>query len=68
MVLADAAERGEDIDLQRAITARERAEAALAQKQSNAETARAAIALNRAIARIRVAEISRGRTATRRQS
>lgn len=68
VVLADAAERGEDIDLQRAITARERAEAALAQKQSNAETARAAIALNRAIARIRVAEISRGRTATRRPS
>ena len=66
VVLADAAERAEDIDLQRAISARERAEAVLAQKTSNAETARATVALSRAIARIRVAEITRGRATTRR--
>jgi F-type H+-transporting ATPase subunit epsilon len=66
VVLADAAERAEDIDLQRAIAARERAVAELAQKQSNVEAARASIALSRAIARIRVAEITRGRTAMRR--
>jgi F-type H+-transporting ATPase subunit epsilon len=66
VVLADAAERAEDIDLQRALSARDRAQGVLAQKRSNAESARAAVALGRAIARIRVAELARGRTAVRR--
>jgi F-type H+-transporting ATPase subunit epsilon len=66
VILADAAERAEDIDLQRAIAARARAEAVVAQKLANAETARATIALNRAIARIRVAEITRNRQGIRR--
>ena len=66
VILADAAERVEDSERNRAIGTRERVESERAQKQSNAESARASIALSRAIARIRVAEITRGRAAMRR--
>ena len=55
-ILADAAERAEDIDQARAEEARRRAQEALAQDQSNAE---AAARLEREVLRLRVAEIRR---------
>ena len=57
VVLADAAERGEDIDIARAEAARKAAERALSENESNAE---ASAALERAVYRLKVAEI-RGR-------
>lgn len=58
-ILADTAEAGEDIDLQRAQAAKERAEKRLAQKVSDVDVRRAEYALRRASARIRAAENSR---------
>lgn len=51
-ILAETAERGEMIDLQRAIAARERAEKRLADRTTDIDLRRAEIALRKAIARI----------------
>ena len=62
VVLTDAAEQIEDIDVERAHAARERAQQALAAgPPSAAEEARARAALQRAIVRIRVGERRRRR-------
>ncbi len=58
VILADVAERAEEIDEARAQEARKRAEDALAQDQTNAE---AAALLEREVMRLRVAEIRRRR-------
>lgn len=58
VILADVAERAEEIDEARAEEARKRAEEALAQDQTNAE---AASILEREVMRLRVAEIRRRR-------
>lgn len=60
-VLADAAERAEDIDEARAEEARRRAESMLQQKTTDADQAAAAAALARAEARLRLAELRRRR-------
>src|SRR5712691_13480421 len=60
-VLADAAERAEDIDEARAEEARRRAESLLQQKLSDADQAAASAALARAEARLRLAELRRRR-------
>jgi len=54
-ILADAAERPEEIDVSRAESARERAERRLAQRTPDIDVARAEGALARAMNRIRVA-------------
>lgn len=56
VILADAAERAEDIDHARAEAARRRAEEALAADETNAE---AAASLERAMFRIKVSEVRR---------
>ncbi|WMW65161.1 F0F1 ATP synthase subunit epsilon [Nitratidesulfovibrio liaohensis] len=53
-VLAESAERAEDIDLERARKAKERAEQRLAQAKEKLDSARAQAALQRALARMRV--------------
>ena len=58
-VLADAAEHAEDIDQARAEEARRRAQERLAQTQSNVERAQLQAQLQRAINRLRVAELAR---------
>jgi F-type H+-transporting ATPase subunit epsilon len=60
-VLADTAEHAEAIDQARAEEARRRAQERLAQAQSNVERAELQAALERAIARLRVAELTRRR-------
>ncbi len=55
IILADSAERAEDIDVARAMAAKQRAEERLA-KIENLDFIRAQSALERAVARIRVAE------------
>ena len=60
-VLADSAERAEDIDESRAEEARRRAQGLLEQKLSDADVAAASAALARAEARLRLAEIRRRR-------
>lgn len=60
-VLADAAERADDIDEARAEEARRRAESLLQQKVSDADQAAASAALARAEARLRLAELRRRR-------
>ncbi|HYU75938.1 MAG TPA: F0F1 ATP synthase subunit epsilon [Ktedonobacteraceae bacterium] len=60
-VLADTAEQAEEIDQARAQEARRRAQERLAQAQSNVERAELQAALERAIARLRVAELPRRR-------
>ena len=60
-VLADTAEHAEEIDQARAEEARRRAQERLAQAQSNVERAELQAALERAIARLRVAELARRR-------
>jgi F-type H+-transporting ATPase subunit epsilon len=56
LVLADTAERVEEIDLQRAEGARQRAEARLSQRGSGIELARAEQSLQRAAVRLRVGQ------------
>ncbi len=56
IVLADAAERAEEIDIARAEEARKRAQENLAHSSSQVEVASAEAALRRAIARIEVAD------------
>jgi F-type H+-transporting ATPase subunit epsilon len=60
-VLADAAERAEDIDEARAEEARRRAQSLLQQQLSDTDQAAASAALARAEARLRLAELRRRR-------
>jgi F-type H+-transporting ATPase subunit epsilon len=55
-VLATTAERAQDIDLERALAAKERAEERLRERRDDVDFIRAEAALQRAIARIRAAE------------
>jgi len=53
LVLADAAERPEEIDVERALAARRRAEERLRETGGDGDVARARIALQRALARLK---------------
>lgn len=55
IVLADAAERAEDIDVSRAEAARERAQRSMAEKPSGLDAAQAEAALKRSLIRLKVA-------------
>ncbi len=66
-VLAETAEHAEEIDEARAEAARRRAQELLAQAQSDTERAELLGALERAMARIHVSEITRRRTTRRIQ-
>jgi F-type H+-transporting ATPase subunit epsilon len=66
IVLADAAERADEIDTQRAEEARERARLALERRESTEDLATAAAALQRAMIRLRVAEQRRRRRGPQR--
>jgi F-type H+-transporting ATPase subunit epsilon len=61
VVLADMAERAEEIDTARAAEARRRAEQRLAQRQADMDLARAEAALQRSLIRLQVAERIRRR-------
>jgi F-type H+-transporting ATPase subunit epsilon len=67
IVLADAAERADEIDVTRAEQARERARLALERRESTEDLAAAQAALQRALIRLRVAEQRRRRTSTVRR-
>ena len=62
IVLADAAERAEEIDIERAEKAREAARLALERRESVEDLAHASAALQRALIRLRVVEHRRRRT------
>ena len=62
IVLADAAERAEEIDIKRAEEARERARLALERRESIEDLAAVQASLQRALIRLRVAEQRRRRT------
>jgi F-type H+-transporting ATPase subunit epsilon len=64
-ILADAAERAEDIDTVRAEEARRRAERALEEKASTVELIDAAAELQRALVRLKAAERRRRRPGSR---
>jgi F-type H+-transporting ATPase subunit epsilon len=64
IVLADAAERVEEIDIARAEEAKRRAEARLAEHAPGVDMARAEAALRRSLIRLRVAERRRRRRPT----
>ena len=64
VVLADAAERAEEIDVARAEAARRRAEEAMRERIELAELVQVQAALSRALARLRIAE-RRGRRGRR---
>src|SRR5947199_1716402 len=66
-VLADTAEHAEEIDQARAEEARRQAQDRLAQAQSDIERAELVGALERAVARLRVAELARRRGSRRIQ-
>jgi len=55
-ILADAAERAEEIDISRAEAARKRAEERLAQHAPDMDVARAEAALRRSLTRLKIAE------------
>ncbi len=57
VILADAAERAEDIDEARAEEARRRAQQLVEQRPADVDTAAAAAALERALFRLRIAEL-----------
>jgi F-type H+-transporting ATPase subunit epsilon len=61
VILADAAERAEDIDESRAEEARRRAQQLLEEKPPDIDTAEVALALERAVFRLRVAELRKRR-------
>lgn len=61
IVLADAAERAEDIDIARAEAAKRRAEERLAHPETGADTLQAEAALHRALTRLKVGEKKRKR-------
>ena len=67
IVLADAAERAEEIDIARAEEAKRRAEQSMADKATDVNMLQAQAQLLRAIARIRVAERYRSRSLPRHQ-
>jgi F-type H+-transporting ATPase subunit epsilon len=67
IVLAETAERAEEIDEARAQEARRRAQERLQQAQSNVERVELEAALERAIARLRIAEIAQRRRGRRIQ-
>jgi len=60
-ILADAAERGEDIDLARVEEARRRAEERLASREATVDMVQAEMALKRALVRLKAAEQMRRR-------
>ncbi len=60
-ILADSAERAEEIDIVRAQEARDRAEARLAERTANIDFTRAEIALRRSMIRLRIGQRIRGR-------
>ena len=66
-VLAETAERAEEIDQARAEAARRRAQESLQQAQSDVERAELVGALERAVARLHVAEVARRRSGRRIQ-
>jgi len=53
-ILAETAERRQDIDAQRATNAKERAEKRLAEKRENTDLARAEVSLRRAVHRLKI--------------
>jgi len=55
VVLAEAAERPEEIDVQRALAAKERAERRLSERNADIDLVRAEVALKRALNRLKVA-------------
>lgn len=55
-VLAESAERGRDIDTERAKAALQRAQQRLAEQKANVDVARAEVALARAIRRLKIVE------------
>jgi F-type H+-transporting ATPase subunit epsilon len=59
-ILADSAERGDEIDEARAETARRRAEELLRERHSQQDMLQAEAQLRRAMIRIRVARLRRG--------
>jgi F-type H+-transporting ATPase subunit epsilon len=65
-VLADTAERSEEIDLARAQAARDRAEARLASRTSELDLLRAEAALRRSIYRLRIGQRTRARATSGR--
>jgi F-type H+-transporting ATPase subunit epsilon len=67
VVLADAAELAEDIDVARAEEARERARQALERRESTEDMAAVQASLQRAMIRLRVAETRRRRTSQQRR-
>jgi F-type H+-transporting ATPase subunit epsilon len=64
-VLADAAERAEEIDVSRAEEARRKAEHQLEDREAEVDLARVSAELQRALIRLKVAERRRRRTGTR---
>lgn len=66
-ILADAAERADEIDIERAEEARERARLALERRESVEDLAAAQASLQRALIRLRVAEFRRRRTSQQRR-
>lgn len=64
-ILADAAERAEEIDVARAEEARRRAEAELERREADIDLARVSAELQKALVRLKVAERRRRRTGTR---
>ena len=61
VILADAAERAEDIDEARAEEARKRAQQLVEQRPTDVDAAEAAAALERAVFRLRIAELRKRR-------
>jgi F-type H+-transporting ATPase subunit epsilon len=68
VVLADAAERAEEIDVARAEAARRRAEEFLVKAKEDVDFATADVALRRSIIRLKVAERRRSKVAQRARS
>ena len=64
-ILADAAERAEEIDVARAEEARRRAEQQLERREADVDLARVSAELQKALIRLKVAERRRRRTGTR---
>ncbi len=67
VVLADAAERADEIDIARAEEARERARLAIERRETVEDLAMAQAALQRAMIRLRVAEMRRRRVSRERR-
>ena len=68
VILAEAAERADEIDLARAEEARRRAEQRLASREATVDLARVEAALRRSLARLKVAESHRKRSGHGRSS